>query len=50
MEDVLEVYHRPHDPDRPVVGVDETSKQLIAETRVAIAAKPGRPKRYDYGV
>jgi hypothetical protein len=33
MEDVLEVYHRPHDPDRPVVCVDETSKQLIAETR-----------------
>ena len=29
MEDVLEVYHRPHDPDRPVVCLDETSKQLI---------------------
>jgi hypothetical protein len=36
MEDVLEVYHRPHDPDRPVVCVDWTSKQLIAETRVPI--------------
>jgi hypothetical protein len=48
MEDVLEVYHRPHDPDRPVVCLDETSKQLIAETRVPIPAKPGRPKRYDY--
>ena len=48
MQDVLEVYHRPHDPDHPVVCVDETSKQLIAETRVPIAAKPGRPKRYDY--
>jgi hypothetical protein len=48
MEDVLEVYHRPHDPDRPVVCVDETSKQLIAETRVPIPAKPGQPKRYDY--
>lgn len=44
----MEVYHRPHDPDRPVVCVDATSKQLIAETRVPIAAKPGRPKRYDY--
>ena len=31
MEDVLEVYHRPHDPDYPVVCVDETSKQLISE-------------------
>jgi hypothetical protein len=48
MEDVLEVYHRPHDPDRPVVCVDETSKQLIAETRVPISAKPGQPARYDY--
>jgi hypothetical protein len=48
MEDVLEVYHRPHDPDRPVVCLDETSKQLIAETRVPIPAKPGQPKRYDY--
>ncbi|MGA9567436.1 MAG: transposase, partial [Candidatus Korobacteraceae bacterium] len=48
MEDVLDVYHRPHDPDRPVVCVDETSKQLIAETRVPIPAKPGQPKRCDY--
>jgi hypothetical protein len=38
MEDVLEVYHRPHDPDRPVVCLDETSKQLIAETHVPIPA------------
>jgi hypothetical protein len=48
MEDVLEVYHRPHNPKYPVVCLDETSKQLIAETRVPIAAKPGRPARYDY--
>jgi len=48
MEDVLEVYHRPHDPEYPVVCLDETSKQLIAETRVPIAAKPGRPARHDY--
>jgi hypothetical protein len=47
MEDVLEVYHRPHDPDRPLVCVDETSKQLIAETRTPIPAKPGQPERYD---
>jgi len=33
MEDVLEVYHRPSDPRRPVVCVDETFKQLIGETR-----------------
>jgi hypothetical protein len=48
MEDVIEVYHRPHDPDRPVVCVDETSKQLIVETRTPIPAKPGRPKRVDH--
>jgi hypothetical protein len=33
MEDVLEVYQRPHDPQRPLVCLDETSKQLIVETR-----------------
>jgi hypothetical protein len=48
MEDVLEVYQRPHDPARPVVCLDETSKQLIAETRVPIPAKPGRAARFDY--
>ena len=48
MEDILEVYQRPHDPHRPLVCLDETSKQLIAETRVPIAAKPGRPGRHDY--
>src|SRR5467141_619438 len=48
MEDVLAVYTRPHDPDCPLVCVDETSKQLIAETRVPIPMKPGRPARFDY--
>ena len=48
MEDVLEVYHRPHDPEYPVVCVDETSKQLISETRVPIKVKPGQPARHDY--
>jgi len=48
MEDVLEVYQRPHDPTRPVVCLDETSKQLVAETRIPIPAKSGRVARYDY--
>jgi DDE superfamily endonuclease len=48
MEDVLDVYHRPPDPESPVVCLDETSKQMIAETRTPIEAKPGRPARYDY--
>ena len=48
MEDVLAVYTRPRDPDRPLVCLDETSKQLTAETRLAIPMKPGRPARCDY--
>jgi DDE superfamily endonuclease len=48
MEDVLEVYQRPHDPQRPLVCLDETSKQLIGETRAPIPAKPGRKARHDY--
>ncbi len=48
MEDVLAVYTRPHDPDRPLVCLDETSKQLTAETRLPIPMKPGRPARCDY--
>src|SRR5262249_12768010 len=48
MEDVLEVYTRPRDRDYPLVCLDESSKQLIAETRLAIPMKPGRPARCDY--
>ena len=48
METVLEVYHRPYDPDHPVVCMDETNKQLIEETRVPLPARPGQPERYDY--
>jgi len=53
MEDVLDVYTRAFDPSRPVVCLDETSKQLITETRPALACKPskshkpGRIKRVD---
>lgn len=48
MEDVLEVYQRPHNPDRPVVCLDETTKQLIKETRVPIQPRPGQLARHDY--
>ena len=48
MEDVLAVYTRPRDPDRPLLCLDETSKQLTAETRLAIPMKPGRPARCDW--
>src|SRR5829696_428686 len=48
MEDVLEVYHRPYDPKRPVVCVDETFKQLIGETREPLPMRPGSVERFDY--
>lgn len=48
MEDVLEVYTRPHDPSRPLVCLDETSKQLVAETRPPLPMGPDRPTRLDY--
>jgi hypothetical protein len=47
MEDVLDVYHRPYDPARPQVCIDETSKQLVEHTREIIPAVPGRLCRED---
>ena len=48
MEDVLALYHEPYDPLYPVVCFDETSKQLIKETRLPLPAQPGQVQRYDY--
>ena len=48
MEDVLAVYTRPYDPRRPLVCFDETSKQLLRDTRAGQPAAPGRPARVDY--
>ena len=48
MEDVLNVYHRPYDPRFPQVCMDETSKQLVGETRTPLPAAPGRRVRIDY--
>lgn len=47
MEDVLEVYHRLYDPQRPVVCMDECSKQLIGEVREPLLPKPGQVAKYD---
>lgn len=47
MEDVLEVYQRAYDASRPLVCLDEASKQLVAETRKAIPVEPGKSKRVD---
>lgn len=48
MEMVLDVYKRPFDPLYPVVCMDESPKQLIAETKVAIPASPGKAAKQDY--
>jgi len=48
MEDVLDLYAEPYDPLRPAVCMDETSKQLIAETRPTLPAQPGQVERFDY--
>jgi transposase len=48
MEDILEVYTRPYDPLRPQVCMDETSKQLLRDTRQPLAMGPGRVQRRDY--
>ena len=48
MEDVLEVYAEPYDARRPKVNFDETTKQLIKETRLPLPAQPGQPQRFDY--
>jgi DDE superfamily endonuclease len=48
MEDVLEIYQRPLDSARPVICMDETSKQLVGETRLALPAAPDQPRREDY--
>lgn len=48
MEDVLSLYTQLPDPQRPLVCFDETSKQLIGETRQGLPALPGEAERYDY--
>ncbi len=47
MEDVLDVYARPHDPARPVVCLDETSRQLLGDVRLPRLMATGRPARHD---
>ena len=48
MEDVLDLYAEPYDPQRPVVCFDESSTQLLADSRPSLPAAPGRPRREDY--
>lgn len=48
MEDVLDLYEEPYDPNKPVVCFDELAYQMVAEKRTPLPQKPGRPQRYDY--
>ena len=48
MEDVIEAYHRPYDATRPLICIDESSKQLVSEVRAPLPARPGAPARHDY--
>ncbi len=48
MEDVLDVYHRPYDERRPLVCLDEASKQLVGEVAQPLPAEPEQPERFDY--
>lgn len=48
MEDILEVYQRSYDPKRPVVCMDESSKQLLKDIKSALPMEPGQVQRYDY--
>ena len=48
MEDILAVYKRPHDGECPLVRLDETSKQSLADRQAPIPIKPGHPARRDY--
>lgn len=48
MEDILEVYMQPHNLEKPLVCMDETTKQLTLEVQQEIAAEPGKRARYDH--
>lgn len=48
MEDILALYQLPYDPKKPLVCMDETSKQMVKETRSPIPMTPGQVARYDY--
>ena len=48
MEDVLDLYAKPYDPQEPVLCLDEKSKQLLSDAREATLCAPGKPRRTDY--
>jgi DDE superfamily endonuclease len=48
MEDILDLYAEPYDPQYPVVCFDESPYQLVSEVRPPLPVRPGQPARYDY--
>jgi hypothetical protein len=48
MEDILDLYQQPYDPDKPVICMDEQPVQLIQDVREPLPAEPGKPERVDY--
>ena len=48
MEDVLEVYQRPYDDTHPLIGMDDSSKQLVKEVRAPLPSQPGEPEKSDF--
>jgi len=48
MEDVLEIYQRPYDPQRPAVALDEKPVQILSDTREPIPCEPGSPAKQDH--
>lgn len=48
MEDVLDLYEEPYDPERPVVCIDEMPYQLLSDVNEPLPMKPGKPERVDY--
>jgi hypothetical protein len=48
MEDILDLYHRPYDPEVPLICMDEKPVQLLGDSRESLPATPQYPPRYDY--
>ena len=48
MEDVLDVYHAPYDPQFPLICMDESNKQLVGEVHAPLVAAPGRGQILDH--
>ena len=48
MEDILDLYHRPYDPEIPLICMDEKPVQLLGDSRESLPATPQYPSRYDY--